>query len=264
MTHSQPLKALTLGGNTLNFSEYLRRIGATSLALVLFPAAVAFGAPVTIDISATVDTVIDASVSGLTVDDTFSGTFVYDTNEANADPGADTDGSDRPGHEYSSFYEFSGSPYEVTLDVPFANTSPVAVVVNDDLPITADVTGGLISDGTYDWIEILGGSTISVCNKTPPETCGDGEFDPADGQEWTLAIFGDTSWITDGSLVPDNLPGTYTAIVVAIDFDASGNEIGVALATIDDMTVSTVPVPAAAWLFGSALGLLGWIRRKKA
>ncbi len=27
-------------------------------------------------------------------------------------------------------------------------------------------------------------------------------------------------------------------------------------------TVSTVPIPAAVWLFGSALGLLGWMRRK--
>ena len=27
--------------------------------------------------------------------------------------------------------------------------------------------------------------------------------------------------------------------------------------------VAAVPIPATAWLFGSALGILGWIRRKK-
>ena len=33
---------------------------------------------------------------------------------------------------------------------------------------------------------------------------------------------------------------------------------------MDDITLSAqaVPVPAAAWLFGSALGLLGWMRHK--
>ena len=32
------------------------------------------------------------------------------------------------------------------------------------------------------------------------------------------------------------------------------------------MTVETtpIPVPAAVWLFGSALGLLGWVRRRTA
>jgi hypothetical protein len=33
---------------------------------------------------------------------------------------------------------------------------------------------------------------------------------------------------------------------------------------IDNIVVTAVPVPAAAWLFGSALAGLGWIRRKQA
>jgi len=33
---------------------------------------------------------------------------------------------------------------------------------------------------------------------------------------------------------------------------------------VDNISVSAVPVPAAAWLFGSALAGLGWIRRKSA
>jgi hypothetical protein len=34
--------------------------------------------------------------------------------------------------------------------------------------------------------------------------------------------------------------------------------------TLNGGTVSVVPIPGAVWLFGSALGLLGWIRRKAA
>jgi hypothetical protein len=39
--------------------------------------------------------------------------------------------------------------------------------------------------------------------------------------------------------------------------DNTGNPV-----QIDNLTVNTVPIPPAAWLFGSALGLLGWMRRK--
>jgi hypothetical protein len=29
------------------------------------------------------------------------------------------------------------------------------------------------------------------------------------------------------------------------------------------LSISEVPVPAAVWLFGSGLGLLGWMRRRR-
>jgi hypothetical protein len=56
-------------------------------------------------------------------------------------------------------------------------------------------------------------------------------------------------------------PGTYAAgseFVFNIDFsptDFSFDTIGLGIAV--------VPVPAAVWLFGSALGLLGWVRRRR-
>jgi len=35
------------------------------------------------------------------------------------------------------------------------------------------------------------------------------------------------------------------------------------ISLLDDISVSAVPIPAAVWLFGSGLGLLGFLRRKK-
>jgi len=41
----------------------------------------------------------------------------------------------------------------------------------------------------------------------------------------------------------------------------NGNSSGYALGELDNIVVSAVPVPAAVWLFGSALAGLGWLRR---
>jgi hypothetical protein len=48
--------------------------------------------------------------------------------------------------------------------------------------------------------------------------------------------------------------------------DCGANENCRLTALIDNVTIDTavVPVPAAVWLFGSALGLRGWVRRKSA
>jgi hypothetical protein len=50
-----------------------------------------------------------------------------------------------------------------------------------------------------------------------------------------------------------------------LTFVAGGNPFGVGSATaeIDNIVVSAVPIPAAMWLFGSALAGLGWLKRKQ-
>jgi len=52
-----------------------------------------------------------------------------------------------------------------------------------------------------------------------------------------------------------NWDGTALAIGTGIAVGSQGGEAMV-------FTTTPVPVPAAAWLFGSALGLLGWMRRR--
>jgi len=47
-------------------------------------------------------------------------------------------------------------------------------------------------------------------------------------------------------------------------FDALGAPLGPALTLTAPFSIggmTTIPIPAAVWLFGSALGLLGWVRR---
>jgi hypothetical protein len=50
----------------------------------------------------------------------------------------------------------------------------------------------------------------------------------------------------------------------SVRFRAEGNQWGPGYASVevDNIAINAVPIPAAVWLFGSALAGLGWLRRK--
>jgi len=70
----------------------------------------------------------------------------------------------------------------------------------------------------------------------------------AEGAGWTTVQFG-AEWADISKL-------TYSAQT------EEGNE-ALSWAYLDNVKVNVVPIPAAVWLLGSCLGLLGWIRRRQ-
>jgi hypothetical protein len=61
-----------------------------------------------------------------------------------------------------------------------------------------------------------------------------------------------------GSMYTYNSMGLFNNIMSFTVFDSG------VLPVVGNIVVSTVPIPAAVWLFGSALACLGWLRRKQA
>ena len=55
-----------------------------------------------------------------------------------------------------------------------------------------------------------------------------------------------------------------TVTITGVDGLTNGDIVKIGDGAGETMTFQVVPVPAAAWLFGSALGLLGWVRRRSA
>ena len=59
------------------------------------------------------------------------------------------------------------------------------------------------------------------------------------------------------SLDISDWPGPNRMILFFEDNDAEAFDIGG-----DVLSIAVIPIPPAVWLFGSALGLLGWLRRR--
>lgn len=251
----------------------IRTLKALSLGIALtgFAVTSANAAPFTVNANAEIFLSSGSFAADLSVGTNISAAISLSTDEADAFA-AITTPSTVPGHEFTSFYEFASPPFSWAGDlVPPTGSGFAAdvlgIVVNNDLPLTSAETAGLLPTGTYDWIELLGSTTVDVC--LIPGGCAPGEFTPADGEEWTLGIFADSSWFTDGSVIPDELPASFTALIVGVEFDAAGNEIGFALATVDDFSSSlpqaqttAISAPATAGLAGLLVIAAARLRRR--
>ena len=243
-------------------------------ALTGFGAIPAHAMPFSISATATVVSSTGSYAGDLVPGTVLQADIALSTDEGDASS-AITTPSVVPGHEFTSFYEFSttdGFSWAGDLVPPSGggfNADTMGIVVNNDLPLTSADTGGLLPDGTYDWIELLGSTTVDAC-LVPGGVCAPDEFSPVDGEEWTLAFFGDSSWFTDGSVIPDALPADVTALLVGIELDELGEEVGFVFATVGDFSTdlprlpaAEIPAPAGAGFLALFVVAAAWNRRRR-
>lgn len=87
-------------------------------------------------------------------------------------------------------------------------------------------------------------------------------FQDTDGAGFT-SISGSTTTGVANLAVPIGTGDWLDLVTITIHSEGNGFGFGYATTEIDNIVVRAVPIPAAVWLFGSALGLLGWIRKPK-
>jgi hypothetical protein len=67
-----------------------------------------------------------------------------------------------------------------------------------------------------------------------------------------------TAGLVSGASETMTITDTGANIAYVIAEGVSPDAVG-----FDNLVANTVPIPAAVWLFGSGLGLLGWFKRRK-
>ncbi len=147
--------------------------------------------------------------------------------------------------------------YEAGDFAPFAGTieHDGAIFLTDAATGTAAITVGDFTIG-YDAGRADEGSGATGFYVQDNIDTGAILFDIADP---IVEAFENSLVIAANILVSPELSGLLNELGL-IDIDASGVDAGAALVLGNS---SIVPVPAAVWLFGSALGLLGWVRTRR-
>lgn len=179
---------------------------------------------------------------------------------------------DGPSPWATAVFDDQGSVGTVVLTISVAGTVGAATV--GSVYLNSDVGG--LSFSTID-DSAVSGSSISYSSNTY-QAGNDGQFDifidlPPPGGD-RLGASESVSYLISGAGItastfnslsnttPESLTGPFLG---AMNFLDTGECVVVdgECTYLNSAWVAAVPVPAAVWLFGSALGMLGWMRRKR-
>jgi len=230
---------------------------AITIAVLVLTSGVAPAAPLTMDWSGTILQVFEddgpTTFAGTQAGDPFSGSFGYDSN-----PGTQVPGCDSTLCEWS----YGGAGNVGTISGLPGGVNGVFLLQENDQDLTDN-------PDDLDFLNLFLDPDIDV---DTPFDVWELSSDLVNGDD--LLFFGitwittDTSAIADASIfdssppfAPGPIAGQGRAAIFAIEeTTATGSFFAVGL--IDSAAVTAIPVPAAAWLFGSALTLLGWVSRR--
>jgi hypothetical protein len=160
------------------------------------------------------------------------------------------------------FVAADGNDATLTFDT---NSFGQAELTNNGVPNVIIATNGTSLEFSYDYIVSAFSSTVFEARLF--DTAGGifgGTLDTLFVERFTFPQSGAVSWDLSG----------YTGLTLGLDFRLNnmdpGLQFGGTITTISNLAIvdnlpSPVPVPAAVWLFGTALiGLVGYSKRRKA
>lgn len=166
-------------------------------------------------------------------------------------------------------WEFLGFPVSLSNGVTSITGGESFVNIQDNFALDAEeaalatlLLGMPISAGTLGDSWSVSGLEAGAFEADPDPFDGDDEELVFNGILFDVVYFSlDTSLINGLAYdpIPPGLNEADFAFFTIVEGDSDGNVIFQALGIVE---TTVIPVPAAAWLFGSALGLLGLLRRR--
>jgi len=154
--------------------------------------------------------------------------------------------------------------FEASLSVSTGNSTTFTLGIDNFAEGTTSERG-ILFDGSgnpfrFDNPVFFVSTGVSMCDQTGP-TCSSGTsawLALIDNNVFETVVLdnGDFAQLSDLQIIAPGTPYTPLGGTWSYQKNNSASSTGVYA------FVSPVPVPAAFWLFGSALGLLGWKRRK--